>query len=129
MDFSAANTGLWSMMIQFGIIAGILLLANFLRRQVPFVKKTLIPTAVLGGFILLLLRSTGLVPISTGTLEMITYHGIALGFIALSMRIPAKSAEIGADKYTAPKSGALIVSCYVVQGIMGCWFLWGWLTL
>lgn len=119
MDFSQANTGLWGFMVQVGIMAGILLVANILRQKLPFVKKTLMPTAVLGGLLLLLLRASGLVPISTEILEMITYHGIALGFIALSMRIPRKEEAAGADSLTAPKSGALIVSCYVIQGILG----------
>lgn len=119
MDFSQANTGLWGFMVQVGIMAGILLVANILRQKLPFVKKTLMPTAVLGGLLLLLLRASGLVPIRTEILEMITYHGIALGFIALSMRIPRKEEAAGADSLTAPKSGALIVSCYVIQGILG----------
>lgn len=119
MDFSQANTGLWGFMVQVGIMAGILLLANVLRQKLPFVKKTLMPTAVLGGLLLLILRITGLVPIDTGVLEMITYHGIALGFIALSMRVPRKEESVGTDALTAPKSGALIVSCYVIQGILG----------
>ena len=56
MDFSAANTGLWNPIIQFGIIAGLILLANVLRRKVPLIRKTMMPTAVLAGFILLIAR-------------------------------------------------------------------------
>jgi ESS family glutamate:Na+ symporter len=118
MDFSAANTGLWSFLLQLGAIAGVLLLANILRRKLPLVRKTLLPTAVLAGFILLLLRICGLNMVHVQTLEMITYHGIALGFIALSLRIPAKE-ESGEGKFIAAKSGALIASCYTIQGIMG----------
>lgn len=118
MNFSASNATLWGGITQCGIIAGILLLANILRLKIPFIKKTMMPTAVMGGFLLLLLRISGLVPISMEFLEVITYHGIALGFIALSMRIPAASTK-GASRLTAPKSGALIVTCYVIQGILG----------
>jgi ESS family glutamate:Na+ symporter len=119
MDFSAANTSLWGMVIQFGIIAAILLLANFLRRQVPFVRKTLMPTAVLGGFLLLILRLIFPNLINTDVLEMITYHGIGLGFIALSLRVPEKSVQTDKGNLTGPKTGALIVSCYLMQGILG----------
>ena len=36
MDFSSANTALWNPIIQIGIIAGLILLANVLRWKVPF---------------------------------------------------------------------------------------------
>lgn len=117
MDFSANNTALWNGVIQFGIIAGIILLANILRRKLPFIKKSLMPTAVLGGFLLLLLRSLNILPIDTDILEMVTYHGIALGFIAMALRRPEKGSR--ADGGTAVKSGALIVSTYLMQGILG----------
>lgn len=117
MDFSSANTGLWSVILQFGVIAAMILISNILRRKIPFVRKSLLPTAVLAGFILLILRSVHLFEMNTEFLEMITYHGIAIGFIALSLRIPAKSTK--AEKLSGPKSGALIISSYLIQGIMG----------
>ncbi|MDR2135521.1 MAG: sodium:glutamate symporter [Treponema sp.] len=116
MDFSAANTALWDTMIQAGIIAGILLGANILRRKAAFVRKTLMPTSVLGGFLLLFIRISGLFWVNVELLEMITYHGIAIGFIALSLRPLDKN---GSGSLAGLKSGALIVSCYVLQGIMG----------
>jgi ESS family glutamate:Na+ symporter len=118
MDFSAANTALWNTILQAGMIAGILLIANLLRRKVAIIRKTLMPTSVLGGFLLLFLRMSGLVPVNMALLEMITYHAIAIGFIALSLRT-AGADRSSTDSLTAPKSGALIVSCYVIQGIMG----------
>ena len=60
MDFSSANIELWSPIIQIGIIAGLVLLANILRRKLLFVRKSMIPTAVLAGFILLLLKTFNL---------------------------------------------------------------------
>jgi len=117
MDFSAANTGLWSPIIQMGIIAGLILAANVLRGKVRWIRNSLMPTAVLAGFILLVLRSTGVVNISMGFLEQVTYHALALGFIALTLRVPEKQAETGAR--VGAKSGALIVSTYLVQAITG----------
>ena len=58
MDFSSANISLWSPIIQIGIICGLILLANVLRRKVLFIQKSLIPTAVLAGFMMLILKST-----------------------------------------------------------------------
>ena len=131
MNFSASNTGLWNVIIQIGLIALFLLLANVLRRKVPFFKKSLMPTAVLAGFLFLILRTAGLWifrpetleklpynPFDTTILEMLTYHGIAIGFIALSLRVQKKD-ESAKGALTAPKSGALIVSTYLVQGIAG----------
>ena len=117
MDFSAANTALWSPIVQTSIIAGLILLANVLRRKIPFIRNSLMPTAVLAGFILLILRSSGLVKMQTEFLEVITYHALALGFIALSLRLPEKLE--GVEAIRPSKNGALIVSTYLVQGLVG----------
>ena len=119
MDFSAANTGLWNFIIQFGLIAGLLLFANILTRKIMFIRKAMIPTAVLGGFIALFLREMNLIPMDGYFLEKVTYHTIGIGFIALSLRIPAKNSEKEKSDLTGIKSGALIVSTYLVQGITG----------
>lgn len=117
MDYSAANTGLWNVIIQLGLIAGSILLANFLREKVSFIRKTLMPVAVLAGFILLAARYTGLVTVDISFMEILVYHGIALGFIAMSLRVPEAKAEGG--NLTGLKSGAIIVSSYLTQGIAG----------
>lgn len=117
MDFSSANEALWNPIIQFGIIAFLILLANVLRRKIPAVQASLMPTAVLAGFILLLLRTSGILKIDMDFLEMLTYHMIALGFIALSLRVPEKTSE--ATPMIGSKSGALIVSTYLVQATVG----------
>lgn len=119
MDFSALNTSLWSTILQFGVIAIMLLLANVLRRKLPFIRKTLMPTAVLAGFITLILRVCGLLPLNVELLEIITYHTIAIGFIALTLQIPEKRSEADKKNLTGAKSGALIVSCYLLQGFFG----------
>lgn len=118
MDFSSANVPLWRFVIQMGIIAFTVILATIIRRKIPLIKKTLIPTSVLAGFILLLIKSTNLLYVDPEFLEMVTYHGIAIGFIALSLRIPREDKSPGAVR-TAINSGALIVSTYCVQAIVG----------
>ena len=117
MDYSAANTTLWAPIIQMGLIAGMILLANTLRRKVKLFEKSLMPTAVLAGFLLLLLRSVGVINLSARFLETVTYHALALGFIAQSLRIPQKQEDDG--NLTGLKSGALIVSTYMVQVVLG----------
>lgn len=117
MDYSAANTALWSPVIQIGIIAGVILLANTLRRKVKFFANSMMPTSVLAGFILLLLRSIGVINLDSNFLEILTYHALALGFIAQSLRIPEKQEDDG--NLTGMKSGALIVSTYMLQVVLG----------
>ena len=117
MDFSAANTSLWDPIIQIGVIAGLILLANVLRRKIAFVRKSLIPTAVLAGFLLLFIRTSGIININAVMLEKLTYHALALGFICMSLRIPEKNSDSGA--MIGSKSGALIVATYLVQALTG----------
>lgn len=119
MDFSASNKILWNIILQFGVLAGIMLLANALRRKIPFIRKSLMPTAVLAGFIILLLRISGILYIDRDFMEMLTYHSIAIGFIALSLQVPQKYDEAAKGDFTGAKSGALIVSTYLVQGLVG----------
>ena len=118
MDYSAANVQLWNAIIQFGYIAIVILLANFARRNVPFIEKSMIPVAVLGGFILLLAKEVGLVKIDQNFMETLTYHGIALGFIAMSLRTPEKKTKSDESK-VGFRSGAVIVSSYMIQGVTG----------
>ena len=118
MDFSAANTSLWNAVIQLGMIAGGILVANFLRQRIPFIRKSLMPTAVLAGFLLLLLKYLRVLPVDNSFFEMLVYHCIALGFIAMSLRTVKQTKEKTGD-LTGLKSGALIVSTYLVQAVTG----------
>ena len=118
MDYSASNTSLWGVIIQLGLIAAAILIAGFLRGKIPAIRKSMMPVAVLAGFLLLILKHTGVVRLDGVILETLVYHGIALGFIAMSLRVPEASRE-RAQKLTGLKSGAMIVSTYLVQGIVG----------
>lgn len=117
MDYSAANTSLWNPILQIGIIAATILIANVIRRKIPFVRKSLLPTAVLGGFLLLICKLLGIVKPDMAFMENLTYHCIAIGFIALSLRVPEKNG--GGEKLLGLKSGAVIVGSYMIQGVAG----------
>ena len=119
MNYSAENIALWSPVVQLGIIALLVLISNILRLKVPFVKKTLMPTSVLAGFLLLGFKYTGLLQIDAGLLDALTYHGIALGFIAMSLRVTKSDFSQGGGVRTAVNSGAMIVSSYMIQGVIG----------
>lgn len=118
MDYSAANVTLWNGVTQIGIIALTIIVANILRRKIPVIRKSMMPTAVLGGFLLLILKLCNVIRLDNTFMEMITYHGIAIGFIALSLRVPEAVNEGKKDR-SGIKSGAVIVSSYMIQGVTG----------
>ena len=117
MDYSAANTSLWNPIIQLGIMAALIILSNILRRKVKFIKNSLMPTAVIAGFVLLIIKTTGLVHIDPVFLEKVTYHALGFGFIALSLKVPEK--DTSDTPLVGAKSGALIVGTYLVQAVAG----------
>ena len=117
LDYSAANTSLWNPIIQVGIIAALIVLANILRRKIKFIRQSLMPTAVIAGFILLVIKSTGVIHIDPVLLEKITYHALGFGFISLSLKVPEK--DTSDTPLVGAKSGALIVGTYLVQAVAG----------
>ncbi len=118
MDYSASNVALWNSIIQIVIIATTILVANVLRRKVNFIRRAMIPTAVLGGFLLLAAKAVGIVKIDPAFFEFLTYHCIAIGFIALSLRVPDNTKRHKGDQ-VGIKSGAIIVGSYMIQGVTG----------
>ena len=125
-DFSV-----WAWINTFAVLLGSLLVGNMLKRSIPFLRDSLTPTSVIGGIILLIVAAiykaiTGEVMFDTaafgtnGTahLEVITYHALALGFIASSFKTTN-------SKLTKKRSveifntGVTTVSTYLLQGILG----------
>ena len=125
------DSDVWSWVLLFAVLTGSLLVGNTLRRKIPFLRNSLIPTSVLGGCVLLIVTSiykliTGDVLFDTaafggnGTanLEIITYHALALGFIASSLKTSDKSSS---KKRAAEifNTGVTTVSTYLLQGVFG----------
>ena len=115
MDYSAANVTLWSGVLQFGLISGAILIAYLMYRRLTFFRKTMMPIAVAGGFMLLAARYLGL-KLDESLLEAVVYHALALGFIASAFRVTVKDKK---NRGTGIRSGAMIVSTYLLQGIVG----------
>ena len=108
-----------------------LLAANMLKKAIPFLQASLIPTSVLGGGILIIVAGifksiTGQIMFDTaffggnGTakLEILTYHTLALGFIASSFK---SSKGAMTKKRTAEifNTGVTTVSTYLLQAVLG----------
>ena len=59
-DFTLANyDAVWAFMVQLGLLLLFLMLGNILRRTVPLFRKCLVPSALLGGTILLMVNVIG----------------------------------------------------------------------
>jgi ESS family glutamate:Na+ symporter len=109
----------WQWLVQFCILATALLLGNVLRTQVPFLKKSLLPSALLGGLLLLIFKAF---PgcreiINKPMMEIATYHALGLGFVALALK--NNKVESKSSTMKVVETGALTASSYVIQGIVG----------
>ena len=125
-DFST-----WGFFNLLAVLLMSLLAANVLKKSIPVLRVSLIPTSVLGGGILIVVAGiykafTGQIMFDTpffggnGTnnLELITYHTLALGFIASTF----KSTEGTLTKKRTQEifnTGVTTVSTYLMQAILG----------
>ena len=121
----------WGWISLFAVLLGSLIAANAIKKSIPFLKNSLIPTSVLGGALLLLIGGiykaiTGNImlnePIFAGkgmeSLEVITYHALALGFIASSFK--ATNQKLTKDRTSEIfNTGVTTVSTYLIQAIFG----------
>ena len=117
MDYSAANSGMWSLIITLGLLALALGISLILRAKIPAIRRMMMPTAVLAGFILLFFKEVHLIELNTDILEMLVYHTIAMGFIAMSLRKalrPKGDDGKRTGQLTGLKSGAIIVGALII---------------
>ena len=121
----------WGFINLIAVLLLSLMAANALKKTIKALEKSLIPTSVLGGTILLVIA--GFYDLITKTplfetrffgtngyetLEIITYHTLALGFIASTFKstrgklTPKRASEIF-------NTGLTTVSTYLLQGFVG----------
>ena len=121
----------WGFFNLFAVLLLSLLAANMMKKNIPLLQASLIPTSVLGGGILLAIAAV--FKLTTGSqlfdtpffggsgttnLELLTYHTLALGFIASAL----KTSE---GKLTRQRTveifntGVTTVSTYLLQAILG----------
>lgn len=116
---SFGDASVWTVLVQIFILITALLLGNLLRRTIPFMRKSLIPSALLGGTIILLLK---LIPAVNGfidndLMEIVTYHCLALGFIATALK--KNTGKKKTSTKTILESGVLQGSVYSMQAMLG----------
>lgn len=128
---SFSDSNVWGFILLLTLLLGSLMVANIFKRRIPFLKNSLIPNSVLGGIIILLIEwiykfisgkaffDSGMFGFSGhNTLEIITYHCLALGFIASSLK--TNGGRLGKKRMgEVINTGITTVSTYLLQGIVG----------
>ena len=125
------DSNVWGFVLLLSLLLGSLLVANAIKRRFAFLKNSLIPNSVLGGIIILLVE--WIYKLASGNklfeaavfgangndiLELITYHCLALGFIASSFNTTnAKLTKSRANEIF--NTGVTTVATYLLQGIVG----------
>ena len=121
-DFTLANYGaVWSFLVQLGLLLLFLMLGNILRRTIPLFRKCLIPSALLGGALLLIVNIIGkqfdFFVVDNRLMQVITYHCLAIGFAAMSLKTEKITHKT--EKIQVFEFGALQGGCYMMQAFVG----------
>ncbi len=121
----------WGFIMIFAVLLVSLLIANGLKRNFKFLRASLIPTPVLAGLMLLVISIV--YNLITGeqifnlavfnydgmtTLEIITYHALALGFIASTLKTSEKKLTKQRTKEVFD-TGVTTVATYLLQAVLG----------
>lgn len=125
------DSSVWGAFNLVGVLLISLLLANVLRKSIKPLRESLIPVSVLGGTILLVIAGiydavTGKVMFESeffggngyANLELITYHTLALGFIASTLK--SDNAKMSKQRSIEIfNTGVTTVSTYLMQASLG----------
>ena len=121
-DFTLANyDAVWLFMTQLGLLLIFLMLGNILRRKIPLFRNCLIPSALLGGAVLLIVniigKQFGFVLIDNRLMQVITYHCLAIGFASMSLKTEKSTHKT--NKAQVLEFGALQGGTYMLQAFVG----------
>ena len=121
-DFTLANyDAVWAFMIQFGLLLLFLMLGNILRRTIPLFRKCLIPSALLGGTLLLVVniitKQFDIALVDNRLMQVITYHCLAIGFAAMTLKTEKSTHKT--SKAQVVEFGALQGGTYMLQAFVG----------
>ena len=130
-NFSFWDYEVWGTFNLIAMLLVSLLAANSLKKIIPALKKSLIPSSVLGGILILIVSiiyesSTGNRFLASnffggngsGSLEILTYHCLALGFIATTLK-PSENKFGKKRSREIFDTGVTTVSTYLLQAILG----------
>ena len=121
-DFNQYDS-VWHILINIMFILVFIIFGNAIRRLVPFLRKAHIPSALIGGVLLLcfeliLTRGCGIYNvIDKRLMQIITYHALAIGFIASTLKIAKKDQK--SSFLDSVKNGAITGGTYMLQAGFG----------
>ena len=119
---------IWMFVLILACIFLAMILANLLIKVIKPLRKALIPAPVLGGFLFLIIFTIlkSIFPNSklndvNSVLEILTYHGLGLGFVATALKVQKKEEKeavkgVQKDIFNA---SIITVSTYILQAIVG----------
>ena len=121
-NFSLANYGpVWSFLVQLGLLMIFLLVGNTLRRKISLFRKCLVPSALLGGAVLLIVniisKQVGFVLVDNRLMQVITYHCLAIGFAAMTLKTERSTHKT--KRAQVFEFGALQGGTYMLQAFVG----------
>ena len=121
-DFTLANySAVWAFLVQLGLLLLFLMLGNILRRTIPLFRKCLIPSALLGGGLLLVVdviaKQLGFMLVDNRLMQVITYHCLAIGFAAMSLKTEKSTHKT--NRAQVVEFGALQGGTYMLQAFAG----------
>jgi len=121
-DFTLANyDAVWAFLVQMGLLLLFLMLGNILRRTIPLFRKCLIPSALLGGTMLLIAniigKQFGFALVDNRLMQVITYHCLAIGFAAMTLKTEKSTHKT--NRAQIVEFGALQGGSYMLQAFMG----------
>ena len=121
-DFTMANYGaVWAFMVQLGLLLLFLMMGNILRRTIPLFRKCLVPSALLGGALLLIVniicKQFGFALVDNRLMQVITYHCLAIGFAAMSLKTEKSTHKT--NRAQVLEFGALQGGTYMLQAFVG----------
>ena len=121
-NFSLANYGpVWSFLVQLGLLMIFLLAGNIMRRKIPLFRKCLVPSALLGGAMLLIVNIIGkqfdFVLVDNRMMQVITYHCLAIGFAAMTLKTEKSTHKT--KRAQVFEFGALQGGTYMLQAFVG----------
>ena len=130
-DFTLANyDAVWAFLVQLGLLLLFLMLGNILRRVIPLFRKCLIPSALLGGGLLLVVdiicKQFGFELVDNRLMQVITYHCLAIGFAAMSLKTEKsthKTARSQVVEFGALQGGTYMLQAFVGLGVTLIMFL------
>ena len=114
----------WELLVAFSAIFISVLAANMLRRRIAPLRRLLLPSPVMGGFMLLFVSGIWMIfsdipLIYSSHLEIITYHGLGLGFTAMALKKTSRDKTNKGAQRDIFNSALVTTSTYILYGVVG----------